>query len=270
MPSNAPKPPPTDPKGGDGSVGVGDAVVPLGRRLSAWRGARAFARQGSLLHKDLRHVVPSSLDSADSVVVLVHGMFATAGVFRPLRETLEAAGFPTASFTHAPGFGVVALMARLRDFLNSLPPTITIDLVGHSLGGVVARYYVQEYPNDKRVRQTVSLGGPFQGTRRARWMPGPAGRDLLPGSPILDEIQRGALDSEAEVPHLSIVAGRDAMITEPAVLRGSDVMVAPQCGHNELLFNPAVTERLLQQLRDARLIERHEMPTRAIIDPHDV
>ena len=60
------------------------------------------------------------------------------------------------------------------------------------------------------------------------------------------------------------------MITEPAVLRGSDVMVAPQCGHNELLFNPAVTERLLQQLRDARLIERHEMPTRAIIDPHDV
>jgi len=214
-------------------------------------------------------MVPGAVESADSVVVLVHGMFATAGVFRPLRDRLEDEGFVTASFTHAPGFGVAALTEKLSDFLDSLPRSIDIDLVGHSLGGVVARYYVQEYPRDQRIRQTVSLGGPFQGTRRARWMPGPAGRDLLPGSRLLGQLQRGAAASQAEIPHLSIVAGRDAMITEPAVLNGSDVMFAPDCGHNGLLFDPDVTERLLEQLRNAKLIDREEPPPSVILDPHD-
>ena len=203
------------------------------------------------------------------MVVLVHGMFATAGVFRPLRETLENAGFATASFTHAPGFGVDALTAKLSEFLSSLPPTVTIDLVGHSLGGVVARYYVQEYPRDRRIRQTVSLGAPFRGTRRARWMPGPAGRDLLPGSRVLSEIQQGAQRSQGQTPHLSIVAGRDAMITEPAVLDGSEVMIASECGHNGLLFDPVVTERLLEQLRRADLIEHEESGPHLIIDPRE-
>jgi triacylglycerol lipase len=244
--------------------------IPLARRLQGWSGgAKAYARQTVLLPRDVRTVVPPALESRDSVVVLVHGMFATAGVFRPLRDTLEDEGFATASFTHAPGFGVATLTEKLSEFLSSLPPTINIDLVGHSLGGVVARYYVQEYPRDRRVRQTVSLGGPFRGTRRARWMPGPAGRDLLPGSRLLDELQRGAEASQSETPHLSIVAGRDAMITEPAVLAGSEVMLAPECGHNGLLFDPLVTERLLQQLRKAHLIEHEEAGPRLIIDPND-
>ena len=44
-----------------------------------------------------------------------------------------------------------------------------IDVVGHSLGGLIARYYVQRLGGDTRVRTLVTLGTPHSGTRVAPW-----------------------------------------------------------------------------------------------------
>ncbi|CAM5527705.1 hypothetical protein SMICM304S_05241 [Streptomyces microflavus] len=39
-----------------------------------------------------------------------------------------------------------------------------VDIVGHSLGGLIARYYVQRLGGDRRVRTLVTLGTPHGGT----------------------------------------------------------------------------------------------------------
>jgi triacylglycerol lipase len=49
-----------------------------------------------------------------------------------------------------------------------------IHVVGHSLGGLIARYYVQRLSGHERVRTLITLGTPHAGTELAR-----AGR-LLP------------------------------------------------------------------------------------------
>ena len=61
-------------------------------------------------------------------------------------------------------------------------------IVGHSLGGVIARYYVQRMGGSARVDTLVTLGSPHSGTLGAHLIPTALGRQLRPGSPPLTEL----------------------------------------------------------------------------------
>ena len=123
----------------------------------------ALLREVALVPRDLADVVPRALPGED-VVVLVHGFFASAGVFRPLRARLEReAGARVATFTHAPGVGIRRIARRLARLVDKFPSGTRITVVGHSLGGIVARWYVQEMGGHERVARTVSLASPFGG-----------------------------------------------------------------------------------------------------------
>ena len=123
----------------------------------------ALLREVALVPRDLAAVVPEARPGED-VVVLVHGFLASAGVFRPLRARLEQeAGARVATFTHAPGLGVRRIAKRLATLVDRIPRGTRITVIGHSLGGLVARWYVQELGGHARVAQTISLATPFGG-----------------------------------------------------------------------------------------------------------
>ena len=61
-------------------------------------------------------------------------------------------------------------------------------VVGHSLGGLVARYYVQRLGGDARVHTLVTLGTPHSGTVPAYFLPLRLGRQLRPGSDLMTEL----------------------------------------------------------------------------------
>ena len=197
-------------------------------------------------------VYPERVEPGEDVVVFLHGLFATAGVLRPLRRHVEEhAPAHTASFTYAPGPGVDAIAGSLAEVVRRLPADVRIHLVGHSLGGVVARWYLQEYGGDPRIVQTVSLASPFRGTRHARLMPAGAGRDILPGSPVLDRLTRRA-HVAAHVPHLSLVATEDRVVTERASFAHGEELEIEDCGHNSLLFHPGVARTVADRVRALR------------------
>jgi pimeloyl-ACP methyl ester carboxylesterase len=56
-------------------------------------------------------------------------------------------------------------LARLIETVCREARTPVVDVVGHSLGGLVARYLV-EIGNERRVRRLVTLGAPYYGERR--------------------------------------------------------------------------------------------------------
>ena len=214
---------------------------------TAHREALAFARQAALLHRDVRPSLPGAVHDGEDVVVLLHGLFATAGVLRPLRERVEQeARAHTASYTYEPGPGVQTLAKRLGVLLGRLPEQARIHLVGHSMGGLVARFYVQEH-HDPRVAQTISMATPFGGTLSARWMPARAGRDILPGSPVLERLSRGYQHSG--VPHLSIVAADDQVVPLSTPLPPGEQVVVHECGHNALLFHETAMQQVVARLR---------------------
>src|ERR1700683_3368350 len=77
----------------------------------AAREALAFARQGLLLRHDTAEpVIPEAVAPGDEVVIFLHGLFATAGVLRPLRAVIARHRFlHTGALTYLPGPGVPAI-----------------------------------------------------------------------------------------------------------------------------------------------------------------
>jgi triacylglycerol lipase len=217
----------------------------VGRARSLRTELVATLRQAVLMPLDLSPVVPE-LRGHEDVVVLVHGFLATAGVFRPLRAILEAAGLRVASFSYAPGRSVASVARQLAEVIRKIPRWARVHIVGHSMGGVVARYYVQHLGGHERVTQTLSLASPFHGTPRARrfsWFV----RDLRPESQVLQGVR--ACPPNVRVPHTSIVAGDDRLIPPlSARFPGAPVIVLPDRGHNTLLFDREVARIILASL----------------------
>ena len=67
-----------------------------------------------------------------------------------------------------------------------------VHIVGHSMGGLIARYYVQRLDGDARVHTLVTLGTPHQGTNLAYTLPHPLVRQLRPGSDVVRELEEPA------------------------------------------------------------------------------
>jgi triacylglycerol lipase len=207
-------------------------------------------REVVLMPRDLGPVVPRQLEHEDDVVVLVHGFFASAGVWRPMKRTLtHKTGAKVASFTHAPGVGIERIARSLATIVERVPAGCRVHLVGHSLGGLVVRWYVQELGGHARVTQTISLGAPFGGTARAHPFPFLVGRELGRSSPLLARLRARA--HEHDVPHTSLVGDGDLIVVpgESAVFPRGEVRVLPRCGHNTLLFHDDSIAHVVERVR---------------------
>ncbi len=207
-------------------------------------------REVVLMPRDIASFVPRDLRHEDDVVVMVHGFFASAGVWRPMKRALaQGTGASFASFSHAPGEGVDRIARRLGRLVDRVPPGCRVHLIGHSLGGLVARYYVQELGGHTRVSQTISLGSPFGGTERAHPFPFLVGKDLSRRSPLLARLRERA--HEHDVPHTSFIGDGDLMVvpSDSAVFPRGDVVVLPKCGHNTLLFHRESIARVVDSVR---------------------
>lgn len=210
----------------------------------------ATLREVALMARDITPIVPLKVEENDDVVVLIHGFFASAGVFRPMRNHLMTdTRSKVASFTHAPGAGIERIARSLKRIVDRIPEGGRVHLVGHSLGGLVARWYVQELGGHERVAQTISLGSPFGGTERARRFRFLVGADLCRTSPILARLRARAHDHD--VPHMSVVGDADSLIVpcESAIFPRGDVVVLPGLGHNSLLFDPDAITTVVDKIR---------------------
>ena len=110
-------------------------------------------------------------------------------VFTVFRRALHRRGF---GVVHAVNYGSVpATSARRRQLRRHVErvgePTGAdkVHIVGHSLGGLIARYYVQRMGGSARVD---TLGSPHRGTLAAYLIPTPLARQLRPGSALLAEL----------------------------------------------------------------------------------
>jgi hypothetical protein len=85
-----------------------------------------------------------------------------------------------------------------------------IHVVGHSMGGLIARYYVQRLGGDARVHTLVSLGTPHSGTRAASLMPRGVCQQLTPGSDVVAELREPAASCQTRF--VSFWSDIDALI----------------------------------------------------------
>jgi hypothetical protein len=160
------------------------------------------------LRPDLRHrpgIQPPAaraLFAADPLaaripVVLVHGLVDNRSVFAVMNRSLRRRGFAhLCSWNYSPLLTDIARgAADLGEHIEGICEQTGYDrvhVVGHSLGGLISRYYVQRQGGDRRVESLVTLGTPHQGSRWANVVPTSLIRQLRPGSALLQELAEPA------------------------------------------------------------------------------
>lgn len=218
------------------------------RSLAAhwFREMSAVARQGALITRSIENAVAPPVPYAGAnpsggpLVVFVHGYFAHGGVMLPLAEHLERGGIAPrqAHLSYGPAGSVASLARRLDALVRAQNPNDDpVYVVGHSMGGLVARYYAQVLL--RPLARLVCLATPHRGTARAGFFTAlPLAGELAPGSETLALLER-TRDRLSETRVLSIVAGRDTMVvpTQNAALEGHEVVHLEDLGHQGILFD---------------------------------
>ncbi|GAA1899437.1 hypothetical protein GCM10009814_30980 [Lapillicoccus jejuensis] len=133
------------------------------------------------------------VEAAGTPIVLVHGIVDNRSVFTLLRRGLRGRGFgrvSTMNYSILTGDVRVAA-ARLAAEVERICEETgyeRLHVVGHSMGGLIARYYVTRLGGDARVHTLVTLGSPHAGTWTAYGWPSTLTRQLRPGSPLMREL----------------------------------------------------------------------------------
>lgn len=131
-------------------------------------------------------------------VVLLHGFIDNRSVFVLLRRALDRdGGRHIESLNYSPLTcdirTAAELLGRHIEDICERTGQQRVDIVGHSLGGLIARYYVQRLCGDHRVRTVVTLGTPHSGTRAVPLANAhPIVRQMRPGSEVLEELSAPA------------------------------------------------------------------------------
>jgi hypothetical protein len=172
-------------------VGAHVLLYPLGTRTEPVQADARF-RPG-LQPPAVRALFAADPLAARTPVLLVHGLVDNRSIFAIMRRSLRRRGFSTVcSWNYSPLLRDVERGAReLGDHIARICEQTGHDrlhVVGHSLGGLIARYHVQCQGGDQRVEQLVTLGSPHQGSVLAHVLPTPLVRQLRPGSPLLQEL----------------------------------------------------------------------------------
>ncbi|MCP9957661.1 esterase/lipase family protein [Streptomyces sudanensis] len=191
-------------------------------------------------------------------VVLLHGLSDNCSVFVPLHRALARDGTRhVQAVNHSPLICDLRTAAhRLTDHVDELRARTghdEVDLVGHSLGGLVARYYVQRLGGASHVRTVVTLGTPHEGTSAAP-LAGvhPLVRQMRPDSPVLRELAAPAPGCRTRF--ISFWSELDLWMSpvETARLDHPDLdtvnVRVGGVGHLTLPVHPSVTARVVAEL----------------------
>jgi triacylglycerol esterase/lipase EstA (alpha/beta hydrolase family) len=108
---------------------------------------------------------PAHAASTRNPVVVVAGLSGPAFAYEPFAARLRADGFQVYIYElPGLGFGDIAVSAQaLGAYVNGLG-VAKVDVVGHSEGGLVSRYWIKNLGGAAKVGRYVSLGTPQYGT----------------------------------------------------------------------------------------------------------
>ncbi len=205
-----------------------------------------------------RRALFDTLDDRHPPVLLIHGFLGTRGSMFPLERRLAEDGicvfsFNLGTFNTRDIRRSAFLIHRKIEAILAQTSVRHIDIIGHSMGGLIGLYYVKKLGGADRVRKLIMMGTPLRGTWAA--LPGIAtlglfsssSWQLLPGSHFLQELDRGPMPPGVEL--VTIAAARDWVCPLPSTRLDGATQVTVPLGHSSLVVSDEVYRHVLWALR---------------------
>ena len=195
-------------------------------------------------------------------VVLVHGYLSNRGYFAPMVRWLEARGVAPIfvpnyrSVFSSIESGVAELHAEIERIAAATGQPRVV-LVCHSMGGLIARRYLQDQ-GEARIARLVTIASPHHGTVLSRIAIGQHARQMERASSFLTALAGAEAARPPGVPATSIYTVHDNLVSPQDTSRlawARNVAVAG-LGHVSIIAAEAVFALVLQELRAAEVTNK--------------
>jgi len=243
--------------------------IPAGSRLNAIQSVKLFAGE-VLAHTALFTLMqplealfvskPRAAGAGNQTscpVLLIPGIYCNAAVWWSMARRLRAWGLHSVwPITLEPPLASIDNLARqLTQHIARICEATgapRVVLVGHSMGGLVARACSRDPATRGRIAKIVSVASPHHGSAIAYWGIGQDARQLRPGSAWLTALNSTERQA-APVPIVSVFSWHDNFVApqdSPILAHAVNIPLAG-VGHLALLFSEAAARCVHREILSA-------------------
>ncbi len=179
----------------------------------------------------------------ETPVLLLHGLFVNQSCWFWFKKQLRRQGFQNITTMNLSSWhseeALTELLAKKVDELRHQLGVNKVYLVGHSMGGMIARNYIQLRGGHDKVEQLVCLGSPHHGTKLATFSLDPLGKLLIPDSDFLQRLNSAPIPENVSV--TNIYTNKDNMVLPSSNnhLSWGEAVELDGMGHTSLLYRKA-------------------------------
>ena len=191
----------------------------------------------------------------ETPVLLLHGLFVNQSCWFWFKWQLKKQGFKNIVTINLSSWhseeALTELLANKIDELRHQLGVNKVHLVGHSMGGMIARNYVQLRGGHDKVENLICLGSPHQGSRLATFAIDPLGKRLFPNSDFLQRLNHAPAPKDIKV--TNIYTNKDNMVLPNASnhLPWGKAIEFDRMGHTALLYRKPVIAATIAALKQA-------------------
>jgi len=189
----------------------------------------------------------SSPQDTQNPIILVHGYMMRGLVMYPIKRRLNKDGYKNVYlFTYSPPWlNIDDFSLQLKDkieFVKKERGVEKVDLICHSMGGLVALNYINNLDGVKNVNRLIALGTPFGGSKLWSFSIGKCGKEMKPWSEFLKKLSVPPAGIKTTVIYTTF----DEMVIpyEFSKLEGANNIRMNYIGHVGLLFDSKVYENV--------------------------
>jgi triacylglycerol lipase len=224
-----------------------------------WTSIRSLQHKGRFPSSSDHACTPGFIFATPTAIlplVLVHGLLDSPAVFNGLKRELGGGRQPLLIPALPLRLGRTSVLEAAQllgsHIEEAFGPDEPLDLLGFSIGGVIARCWIQLLGGHRRTRRFVSVGSPQQGTLTALPWPGrifSGIADLRTGSTLLEQLNSD-LDRLRRIECHSFYSALDLAVLPGwrAVLPVGARTMLPVLTHPQLLRDQAALEPLAREL----------------------
>ena len=187
-------------------------------------------------------------------IIFLHGLFHIRAAWFWFKFRLRRHGLTDLYTINLPAWKDVQTLterlAMLVDELRQQRGIEKVHLVGHSMGGIIARNYLQIRGGAEKIDRCVLLGTPNAGSKMAAFVVTELGKNLIPGSPFLTNLNMQPYPDRVQL--TNIYSRHDNLVIpyELSILEDQVNIELSVVGHSALLFHPKAFRSLLCALTE--------------------
>ena len=192
-------------------------------------------------------------------VIFLHGLFHNRAVWLWYKYRLRRRGLTDLYSINLPIWKDIETLtervAMLVDELRHQRGIEKVHLVGHSMGGVIARNYLQIRGGADKVDRCILLGTPNAGSKLVPFAVSALAKILMPGSSFLTNLNEQPFPKNV---HLTNIYSRHDNLVLPfesTILDDQNNVELTGIGHNALLYHPAAFRAILNAMTENYAID---------------